>query len=598
MSLNIRLALLALAFPALAQANDLLRVYQLALRNDPTIVAAKYARDAAVQVEPKALALLLPQVGASFNEVYNDTQIDVSCSDPALGGNLALNRKDTSADSNLSVSLTQPLFNLESWFKLKQASEQAALAQLNYRSSEQALLLRVARIYFGVLGAHDRLLSAEAEKSALQRKLDLTNQNVAVGLSSITDAQDVQARYDLSVANELAAEQELAAARLDLDQITLESRGIDGSVAAPAQQDRSDSLQLAALRNDIPLPLPQPQPASVDSWVAYAGDDNLDLLASRLNFDIAARGVEAARVRHLPTLSASANYVNSRTGGGTFPTTVNGPSAGLTVTVPLFSGGATQAEVRQSVATREQRQAEFEGERRQVERDTRNAYQGVVTGAARVLALKNAMASSRSALQASETGLSIGTRSAVDVLNAQQQGYAAERDYLQSRYDYLQSVLQLKAAAGRLSVQDFAEIDALLAAPGSVRVEALAPAPEGVPVVAAAVPAAQADVPPAPAPTTPSAVPAAAAPSAHGGHAWYVQIGSFADPRNAQAVLGRLQGIGSPGESAPIKLTTGAKVYRVRLGPFPDAAAAKQVLDKLAGEGYSQALVLPEAAAK
>jgi len=222
----------------------------------------------------------------------------------------------------------------------------------------------------------------------------------------------------------------------------------------------------------------------------------------------------------------------------------------------------------------------------------------VVTGAARVLALKNAMASSRSALQASETGLSIGTRSAVDVLNAQQQGYAAERDYEQSRYDYLQSVLQLKSAAGRLSVQDFAEIDALLTAPGSARVEPLAPSAEAVPVVAAVVPVAQADAPLAPA-SAPAAMvsaePVSAAPSSHGGHAWYVQIGSFADARNAQAVLARLQGIGSPCESTPIKLTSGARVYRVRLGPFLDAAAAKQVLDKVAGQGFSQALVLGEA---
>ncbi len=468
MSFLARLLFLALVFPVLAQANDLLRVYNLALRNDPNIVAAKYARDAAVEVEPQARALLLPQVSAGYTEVKNDTRDDASFNDTALNQSVVLNTKDTSADSNLSVNLTQPLFNLESWYKLKQASEQAALAQLNYRLSEQSLLVTVAQSYFAVLGARDRLQSDRAEKSALQRQLELTNQNLAVGLSSITDVQDIQARYDLSVSNELVAQQELEGAQLDLDQITQEAPGApeDDSVqVVPLLKDKKDPRQMAPLRSDIPLPLPQP--ADVSSWVALAGEDNLDLLASRLNFSIAARGVQAAWARHLPTLGLTANYTNSRVRGGAFPTTETGPTVGLALNLPIFSGGATQAQVRQSVATREQRRAELEGVRRQVERDTRYAYQSVVNGAARVLALKQAVVSGRTALQASQTGLSIGTRSAVDVLNAQQQSYAAERDFEQSRYDYLLSVLKLKVAAGRLSVEDFAQIDALLAAPGS-----------------------------------------------------------------------------------------------------------------------------------
>jgi outer membrane protein len=440
-----------------------MEAYNEALTNDPVITAARFARDAAVQVEPKARALLLPQISTGYKQVYNDSQVNVKYPDPLTGNTLEYDRKNDGVDKNFTANLTQPLFNLESWYQLKQASEQAALAQLNYRLSEQSLLIRVAQAYFQVLGAEDRLRSATAEKDALQRQLDLSNQNLDVGLSSVTDVQDVQARYDLSVANELAADQALMTARLDLDQITRPpSQTLDPNVVrvVPLAGDAPPAPKLATLQPDAALP--KLQPNTVTQWLEFANEGNLDLLASRLNFRIADRGVDVVKSRFLPTLSASADYNNSKTGGGAFPTTSYGPSVGVGVNWPLFSGGATRAELRQSVATREQRRAEYDGTLRQVDRDTRNAFQGVVNGAARVLALKQAVASSQSALTANETGLSIGTRSAIDVLNSQQQSYAAERDYQQSRYDYLISMLRLKLASGRLSVQDFSEIDALL----------------------------------------------------------------------------------------------------------------------------------------
>jgi outer membrane protein len=453
-----------LVFPAIVQANDLLRIYNLAVQNDPVIVAAKYARDAAIEVEPKARALLFPQVSGSYNEVLNDTRIDVTYTDPTSGQVVPFNRKDTGADSTLSVTLTQPLFNLQSWFELKQASEQAALAELNFRASEQSLMLRVTEAYFGILGARDRLRSAKAEQDALRQQLDLANQQLEVGLSSITDTQDVEARYDLSVANELVAEQALTAARLALEQIIqapADPQNDAVQVVSVLDQDATVS-PLAGLREDFILP--QPQPAGAEPWSRFAQQSNLDLLASELNFDIAAHGVKASWARYFPTVAATGSYSNSRTGGGTFPTTINGPSVALGVTVPIFAGGATESDLRRTIAIREQRRAELDGARRQAERDTQSAYQGVVNGASRVLALKRAVTSSKTALEANQTGLSIGTRSTVDVLNAQQQSYTAQRDYQQSRYDYLLAILRLKAAAGRLTLGDFAEIDGLLAA--------------------------------------------------------------------------------------------------------------------------------------
>lgn len=459
-----RLLCLLLLCPGLAQANDLLRVYKLAQANDATLAASRYAREAALQNKPLARALLLPQLSGSYDYVFNDTEVDVTYVDPTTGASVPLSRKNDGTDKSLSVTLSQPLFSLEAWYQFKQASEQAALAQLTYRGAEQELLLRVSELYFGVLGARDAHRSAVAEKAALEQQLELAQQHLQVGLSSITDTQEVQARYDLSVASELQAGQVLATAIEALEEITREPlRSIveDESVnVVPLNPAAATRPGLAALQEDIPLPTPNP--VGVDPWVTHARLGNFELLAAKLNFSVADRGLSAAKSKWLPTVAATASYLDSTSEAGAFPTELSGTSVGIGVRLPLFSGGATRAGIRQAEAVRGQRLAEYDGARRVVERNTRNAYQAVTTGASRVHALKQAMASSASALEASEVGLEIGTRSAIDVLNARQQRYAAERNYQSSRYEYLLSVLRLKAVAGQLVLQDLVQVDGLL----------------------------------------------------------------------------------------------------------------------------------------
>lgn len=437
MRLSTSLLTVALALPGIAQANDLLRVYDLAAQNDATIQASRYARDAAVEAKPQARAALLPQLTGAYNYGYATTDGTFTQN----GVEIPIDNYGT--DDSLSVTLNQSVFSLENWRRLQQASSQVALAQASYRSAEQSLALRVAEAYFGVLGARDNLRSSQAEKAAVERQLEQARKRFEVGLSAITDVQEAQARYDLTVATELQAQQTLAAAREALAEITKIKPG-----------------EVASLQDDIPLPAPNPDNA--DRWVEYALEGNLDLLAARLNYDIAARGVQVARAGHLPTLGLQGQYQDYTSESGSFPQDAEGTSITLGVTVPIFAGGATQSGVRQALATREQRRAQQEGSARLVERNTRDAYQGVVTGASKVKAYKQAVVSSTTALDASETGLEVGARTAVDVLNAQQQLYAAQRTYLQSRYDYLLSVLRLKAAAGRLAIADLAEIDRLL----------------------------------------------------------------------------------------------------------------------------------------
>lgn len=459
------LTCLALLGPGLANANDLLRVYRLALSNDATLAASRHSRDAALQAEPRARALLLPQISGSYDYVTNDSDIEITYVDPTTGAAIPLSRRNDGSDKSLSVALTQPLFSLEAWHQFKQASEQAALAHMTYRSAEQDLLLRVSELYFGVLSARDTLRSTQAEKAALERQLELTNQYLEVGISAITDVQEVQARYDLSLASVLEAEQALATAVEALEEITrepLKTIDEDDTVrVVPLEAPAAPPVPtLAPLQADIPLP--KPNPASASQWVGHALLGNLDILAAKLNFNVADRGVSAARSRHLPTVAASANYIDSRSGSGSFPTEIEGTTVGIGLRLPLFSGGAVRADVKQAQALRGQRLAEYDGALRAVERNTRNAYQAIVTGVARIQAFKQAVASSNTALDASQTGLEIGTRSAIDVLNAQQQKYAAERNYDRSRYDYLLAVLRLKAFAGQLALADLQEVDALL----------------------------------------------------------------------------------------------------------------------------------------
>ena len=445
-----------------AQANELMDYYQLAFRNDAELRAARFQRDAALEAKPAARALLLPQLSASYDQVYNDSDIEVGYVDPASGTPVTLSRQNDGTDKSLNLNLSQPLFSLEAWYQLKQADEQVALAQLGYQASEQALMLKVAETYFSALAASDRQRTAKAEKDALWRQLDLAKQNMAVGLASLTDTEEVQARYDLSVAEELASSQEQSAAREALDEITKPSLArIDERRVSvvPLRAQAKSATPLAGLRDGT---LPAPATKSINQWLDEALLGNFDLLAAKLDFDVAARDVNAAKAKHLPTVAATLSYTDSRSGGGAFPTQADGTAIGIGVKLPLFSGGATQSGVRRAVATREQKLAEFDATQRQIERQVRVAYQAVLSGAARVKALKLALASSGSALVAVETGQEIGTRTAIDLLNAQQQRYAAERNYNQARYDQLLARLRLQALTGRLALRDLTEIDALL----------------------------------------------------------------------------------------------------------------------------------------
>ena len=424
----------AMAASAPVQANELARVYDMALTNDTQLRAAQHAYDAAAEAQPQATAALLPQLSGRVYYGQGET-------DQTITGQP--NRVVETEPHGYSATLNLSLYSHANWLTKSQASDRIKVAAAQLRSAQQELALRVTQAYFNVLAAQDSLRFSKAENTAVNRQLEQAQKRFEVGLSAITDVHEAQARYDLTVSQLLQAEQDLRNAKDALIEIT----GGSASDLAPLKAE---------------FALGRPAPATVDEWIKAANENNLSLISSRLNVQIAKLDMKINRAGHYPTLGMQGTYSVDR--GQSFFTEQEDQRVVVALDIPVYSGGATQSRVRQTRSIFQQRLAELEGTRRSVERQVRNAFQGVETGAARVKALKQAVVSNTTALEASETGLKVGARTAVDVLNAQRELYRAQRDYARARYDYLISVLQLKQAAGQLTETDLLQIDKLLVA--------------------------------------------------------------------------------------------------------------------------------------
>ena len=437
---------LALLMPSLASANELTRIYNLAVTNDTTLRAADGARDAAVAANPRARGALLPLITGSI--VSEEGEVDQTETRLVSGTPTTTRGVSDTDGQDMRLTLRQALFDAAAWNRWQSAGQQAAAAQANYVIAEQNLAFRVTEAYFGLLGAADSVRFADAEKKAVERQLELAKKRFEVGLSAITDVQEAQARYDLTVAQMIEAEQALSNAQVVVAEIT-----------------GASDARIVPLKDEIPLV--GPTPASIGDWLNTAAQNNLSLRVAKSTAEAAEQDVDAAWAGHYPTLyfvgEKATGESNSVTPGvGPIDTDYDTTNMQLVVSVPIFAGGSTQAAVSAARGTRDQRQAEYEGKKREVERSTKNAYQGVVAGVSRVAAYKQAVLSNTTALEASEVGLEVGARTAVDVLNAQRELYRAQRDYSRSRYDYLLNVLRLKQAGGQLGPKDVEEIDTLL----------------------------------------------------------------------------------------------------------------------------------------
>jgi len=422
-----------------AQADDLLETFRAAQANDPVFAAARATMHAGQEKLPQGRALLMPNISLSANSTFNDQTTQYQGTAPFPGGNNRYN------SHGYGVNLTQPLFRQQNWLAYTEAELQVAQTEAQFRIAEQDLILRVAQAYFDVLIAQDSVQLAEAQKTAIAEQLEQAKRNFEVGSATITDTHEAQARYDLTNAQEIAAQNSLE----------IKKRALQQLINAMPQDLRhlGKGFKLDA-----------PQPADMEKWVDDAQSNSLQLAIAQAGAEIAEKEVARNRGGHYPTVDLVANYSNSNANGGSFGVGSDNTnkSIGVQLNMPLFQGGATQSKWREAEANHERAKQELENTRRSVALQTRQAYLGVVSGIAQVRALQQALTSSESALEASKLGQEVGVRTNLDVLNAQQQLYSTRRDLYQAEYSYLLSQLRLKAAVGLLGEDGLAEINQAL----------------------------------------------------------------------------------------------------------------------------------------
>ncbi len=429
------LAAAALLLPAMPPAwgADLAALARLAQARDPGLAAARAAYRAALEARPQAKARLLPEVGFGI-DASRTWLNDLS----GRWGDAAYN------NFRYTLSLSQPIYRRDRWVALRQAEATVARAAAELEAAEQALALRVAERYFAVLAAQADLEFARSEKAAIAHQLALARRRFEVGLVAVTDVREAEARHDQAVAAEIAA-----------------VNALDSAVEALAEITGEVHRELADAPED--LPLARPEPTAMDAWVESAAARNPELEAARRALEIARREVARQRAGHLPAVDLVASYAleDLNFGGiadiNRFDTTV-----GLRFSLPLYAGGAVVSATRAAAEREAEARHRLELALRRTTRAVRDAYRGVLTAISRVEALRRAVVSAETALEATEAGFEAGTRTIVDVLNAQRDLHRARRDFARARYDYLLNSLRLRRAAGILAPEDVARVSALL----------------------------------------------------------------------------------------------------------------------------------------
>lgn len=430
---------LVLAGPGAAGAADLLDVYRQARGSDAVFATARATWTAAQEKLPQGRAGLLPSVNLSASTQHNDREI--------RSRNPAVPEASGQFNSNsLSLSLSQPIYRRQNLVAYRQAVTQLAQADAQFALAGQDLIVRVAQAYFDVLLAQDNVAFAAAQKAAIGQQLEQAKRNFEVGTATITDQHDAQARYDLTVSQEIAARNELEIRRRQLAQII--------GRTAPALSAVGRNLKLAP-----------PQPDSIEPWVNQATASSLQVAISEAGLTFAQQEVERNRSAHHPTLDAFATYGDSGSGSGIqggFGNDTTTRVIGLQFALPLYQGGLTSSRIREALANEDRARQELDNARRSAELAARQAFLGVVNGMAQVDALRAALVSSQSSLDSTRLGLEVGVRTQVDVLNAQQQLFSTRRDLAQATYTYLVSLLRLKAAVGTLTEADLGQVNAWL----------------------------------------------------------------------------------------------------------------------------------------
>ena len=432
-----------LALSIHSAADSLIDIYNDALENDPQYKSAEFSYLAGKEIKVQGRAGLLPNISISaqtnWNEYYQN-------------GDLQNEYNNFSS----SARLTQPLIRLDSWFKYRQSKFLTDAAEADFAYSQQALIVRTAELYFNVLRAIDNLSAARSEEKAIKKQLDQIRQRYEVGLAAVTEVQEAQLAFDLSLASRTRVEGEVYTAKEALN--ALVGREI---------------LSLDGLVND--LNVTNPVPASKEEWARKAVENNFRLQAANLRKFASKNNARSVASNHLPKVDIVGVQTESETNqyafdglntGGAFDITVPDETQrdtySLQLSMPIFQGGAVISRTKQAYAESNKSSEDALFTERSVIQDVRSQYSNVVTLVANLRAQKQAVVSASSALEATKVGYEVGTRNIVDLLQAEKNLYSAERNLSNAKYDYLITTLRLHLAAGTLSPENLIEINNLL----------------------------------------------------------------------------------------------------------------------------------------
>ena len=434
---GVTLALAALFAAAPARADDLMQIYREAQLSDPTLAAARSSWAATQELVPQARSTLLPNVAAAASANINN-----------FGETIRTDPRQEVDNRNfrlgqLSVSAAQPLYRVQNKVAYDQAKQQVAQSDYTLASAQQDLVLRVAQAYFDVLLAEFNVELAESQKAAVSEQLAQAKRNFEVGVSTITDTNEAQAKFDSIVAQEISA-------RNDLDNKRTALRAIIGRQPPP-------------LRRVGPGFDPQaPSPNALDYWIDRALADNLQVKIAAYNYDIATLEVDRQKAGHLPTVDLVGSYSYQAGNGATNFTNgfdLRQAIIGLQLNVPIYQGGFTESRVREAIALQEKSRQDLEAARRVALFAAQTGFAGVTSATASVKAFEQAVVSAESALSSNIVGQEVGVRTFLDVLNVQQNVYSTRRDLADAYFKYLIGVLRLKASVGALSDKDVEDLN-------------------------------------------------------------------------------------------------------------------------------------------
>ena len=409
-----------------ANSQNLVETFQLAVKNNPQLKQAYLTQFSVGETKSQSIANMLPTIsvtGKSSRERINNKKANFQGSGVQNYWN-----------HGFTINFSQPVFHWDHWVTLSQSNNRIAQTEAEYQAEYQSLIVKTTEAYFNILSAEDNLAFTLSEQKAIERQLEQAKQRFEVGLIAITDVYEAQAGFDQATANQIEAEN-----LLDDNKEAL--RELIG-------ENEAKLIQLGKNLNFLP-----PNPNDIKKWTEIAETNNLSIIAALNQAEVSRKDISIQQSAHLPTLDIIANY-NAQDVNSTFGLRGDTQSVGLQVNIPIFQGGGISSRAKQAQFNYQIAKENLTATKRQVKRQLRNAFRDVISSLSRVKALKAAVASSESALEASEAGFEVGTRTMIDVLAEQRNLYRAKRDYSRSRYDYLINGVKLKQAASSLSEQD------------------------------------------------------------------------------------------------------------------------------------------------